>query len=65
MNDDSVTQRLGAWLSQRTGIALDDRTTREVRDAELAELRARLEASGRLGRMLNRWIDRMSRPKDH
>jgi len=57
MHDDSVPRRLGLWLARRTHIPLDDQTTPAAREAEIAALRARLEASGRIGRLTLRILD--------
>ena len=52
MDDPSEPRRLGAWIARRSGLRLDDRTRATTNAADLAELLARLEATGRLGRWL-------------
>lgn len=61
LNDVVPPRRLGAWLARRTGIAFRDLATREARTAELAELRAELVKTGKLGRVLVRWLDGAAR----
>lgn len=52
MDDPSEPRRLGAWIARRSGLNLDDRTRATTKAADLAEMVARLEATGRLGRWL-------------
>jgi len=58
MNDAIVPRRLGAWLSSRAGIPLEDHSTPETRTADLRALREQLEQSGTLGRVVGKLIDR-------
>lgn len=60
MGDDATPRRIALWLAERAGLPLADRTTAEARSAEIAALRAQLEASGRLGQVIARLIDRPS-----
>lgn len=59
MNDATSVRELAAWLARATDLPLDDRTTPEARAAELVQLRALLESSGRLGRWAGRLVDRL------
>jgi len=52
MDDPATPRRLGAWIARRSGLRLDDRSPNDGKPADLAELVARLEAAGRLGRWL-------------
>jgi hypothetical protein len=54
-----VPRRLGAWLAQRAGLPLRDRTTEAARTADLAALRAELEKTGKVGRLAARLIVRI------
>jgi len=58
MTDASGVRALGAWLSRETGLTLEDRTTLQARQVELAEVRAMLESSGRFGR----WVSKLMAP---
>lgn len=57
MNESTVPRQLGQWLARTAGIPLEDRTTPAAREAELSQLRAQLEKSGRFGRMAVRLLD--------
>ena len=59
MNDATNVRALAAWLARETGLPLDDHTTPEAREAELVQLRALLESSGRLGRWAGKLVDRL------
>ena len=48
--DPTEVRNLGRWLEQRCRLALQDGTTAEAKAQEVAQLRAELAASGRLGR---------------
>jgi hypothetical protein len=62
--DPALPRRLGAWLSNRAKIPIDDRTTRESlnREGELAL--ARLRESGPLGRRVASWVERLGPKPD-
>lgn len=59
VGDPALPRRLGAWLSARAHIPLEDRTTQEAlnRDRELAF--ARMRESGPLGRWIADWVERL------
>jgi hypothetical protein len=59
MNDGTRVRELAAWLVRATGLPLDDRTTPEAREVQLAELRTLLENSGRLGRWAGKLVDKL------
>ena len=59
MDDPNEPRRLGAWIARRSGLHLDDRTPTEPKPIDLAELAARLEATGRIGRWLAKRIPRI------
>ncbi len=59
MNDAASVRELAAWLARETELPLDDHTTPEARELQLAELRALLESSGRLGRWAGKLVDRL------
>ncbi len=61
MDDPTMPSRLGAWLAARSGIPLDDRTTTEAGEKELAALISRLESGGRFSRWLARQVPRTPR----
>jgi len=52
--DPFEVRNLGRWLEQRCRLVLEDGTTAEAKAHEVAQLRAQLAASGRLGR----WVAR-------
>jgi hypothetical protein len=56
LNEPTVPRRLGTWLSRAAGVPLEDRTSREVQEVEIAQLRDQLEKSGPLGRAAARFI---------
>ena len=60
MNDPSIVRDLALWLSRETGLELDDHTTPEARDAELAALRATLANSGRFGAWAAKALDKLA-----
>jgi hypothetical protein len=57
--DDGSVRKLAAWFAQATGLELDDLTTPQAREAQIAELRALLEGSGRFGRWAAKLVDRL------
>lgn len=59
LGDPALPRRLGAWLSARAHLPLEDRTTQEAmkRDRELAF--ARMRDSGPLGRRIADWVERL------
>ena len=57
--EDGSVRQLAAWLAQASGLELDDQTTPQARAVQLAELRAMLEGSGRLGRWAAKLVDRL------
>jgi hypothetical protein len=59
MNDDTGVRGLASWLSQATGLPIEDRTTPQARQVQLVELRAMLEKSGRLGHWAAKLVDRL------
>jgi hypothetical protein len=59
MNDATSVRELAGWLARETELPLDDYTTPEAREAQLAELRALLENSGKLGRWAGKLVDRL------
>lgn len=63
MNDPATPQAIGRWLARETGVPLTDLTTPEARTKEIAALRAQLQFSGPLGRVLAGWIDRAVGPE--
>lgn len=63
MTDSTVPRRLGAWLARAADLPFEDRTTRQAKAIDLAELRAQLEASGRLGKWAARLLDRVGERK--
>ena len=60
VHDPSMPRSLGRWLSRAADVPLEDRTTREARQRELADLLAQLEASGKFGRWAARMVDRLA-----
>ena len=58
MDDPSEPRRLGAWIARRSGLRLEDRAPPAAKTIEMAELVARLEATGRLGRWLAKRLPR-------
>jgi len=61
MDDPSEPRRLGAWIAQRSGLRLDDRSPADMKAVSLTDLLGRLEASGCLGRWLAKRLPRESR----
>jgi hypothetical protein len=59
IHDPADMQRLGRWLAVRTGLPFTDRSTREVRAADLTRIKVQLSESGRLGRWVLRLIERV------
>ena len=64
IRDPVVPRRLGAWLAQRAGLPLRDRTTEAARTADLATLRAGLEKTGKVGQLAARLIGRVQLQKN-
>lgn len=60
MSDPSNVRALATWLSRTSGLELDDRTTPQAREAQLAELRALLENAGRFGKWAGKLVDAVS-----
>ena len=60
MNDGTEIRALGAWLAHAAGLDLDDGSTPQAREVQLAELRAMLENSGRFGQWAAKVVDRLS-----
>lgn len=58
IHDPEGPRQLGRWLAARSGVRLHDRSTRQERTADLAQLKLRLEASGRVGRFVARLVER-------
>ena len=58
MNDAASVRELAAWLTRETGLPLEDRTTPQAREVQLAELRALLANAGPLGRWAGKLVDR-------
>jgi hypothetical protein len=58
MNDPVIPRTLGGWLARETGVPFADLATPEARTKEILALRAQLQVSGPLGRILAGWIDR-------
>jgi hypothetical protein len=56
MNEPADMDDLAKWLARESGLDLIDRTTADARAADLAELRAKLEGSGRFGRWVVRHL---------
>jgi hypothetical protein len=63
MNEATEMQDLAAWLARETDLALEDRTTPAAQAADLAQLRAMLENSGRFGRWAAKVVDRLEERK--
>lgn len=63
MNDSPGVRDLAAWLSRATDLELEDRTTPQSREVQLAELRAALEKSGHFGQWVAKVVDRLSKGK--
>jgi hypothetical protein len=61
LHDPTVPRALGRWLEARTGIVVRDLTQPEAKAAEIEALKARLAASGRLGRWAVRMLDKGGR----
>ena len=60
VDDPTTAHDLAAWLARETGLPLHDLTTAEVKELQLAELRAMLEGSGRFGQWAMSVIDRLA-----
>ncbi|MGH7729981.1 MAG: hypothetical protein ACRENJ_01885 [Candidatus Eiseniibacteriota bacterium] len=60
LHDPSMPRSLGEWLARTAGMPFEDRTTREAREIELADLLAQLEASGRFGRWAAKAVGRLA-----
>ena len=58
LHDGTVPVRLGAWLSRASGVPLDDRTTPQARQMEIAVLKGQLEASGPVGKFALKLIEK-------
>jgi len=56
LNEPTVPRLLGAWLSKAAGVPLEDRTSREARQAETTLTLDQLEKSGPVGRVAARLI---------
>ena len=63
MTDPTVPRRLGAWLARAADLPLEDRTTRQSKAIELAELRTQLEATGRLGKWAAKLLEHVGERK--
>ncbi|HZE19031.1 MAG TPA: hypothetical protein VE402_02815, partial [Candidatus Angelobacter sp.] len=50
LHDPTVPRLLGAWLARAANVPIQDRTSREAREAEMVQLRKQLDQSGPLGR---------------
>jgi len=61
-NDPTEPRNLGAWLSQRCSVPLTDETTAEAKGKQLAEIREKLAASGTIGRLTLRLVDKLAAP---
>jgi hypothetical protein len=48
------------WLSQRCSIPLSDETTAQVKAKQIAEIREKLAASGTIGRLALRLVDKLT-----
>jgi hypothetical protein len=60
MSDPTSVRALAIWLSQASGIELDDYSTPQAREAQLVELRALLENTGRFGKWAGKLVDYLS-----
>ena len=59
-NDPTAPRNLGLWLSQRCSIPLIDETTEKTKVKQLAEIREKLAASGTIGRLILRLVDKLT-----
>lgn len=64
MSDGTNPRQLGQWLSRRADLPFADLTRSSTAQAKLAELRGRLAASGPLGRLASRLIERADQPDE-
>ena len=60
VHEPSMPRALGEWLARAADVPFEDRSTREARAKELADLLAQLEASGRFGRWAAKTVQRLS-----
>jgi hypothetical protein len=58
-DDPTELRNLGLWLGQKLSIPFTDETTEEAKAKQLAEVREKLAASGRIGQFVLRLIDRI------
>jgi hypothetical protein len=59
MDEAASIHQLAAWLSRETGLSLEDRTTPQAREQQLAELKVTLQSSGRLGQWALKLVERL------
>lgn len=57
MDDGTAVRALAAWLSRASGLELDDHTTPQNRQIQLAELRTALENAGPFGKWAGKLVD--------
>jgi len=58
-NDPTLPRNLGLWLRQRCSIPFTDETTAEAKAKQLAEIPEKLAASGRIGPLALRLIEKL------
>ena len=59
-NDPTLPRNLGQWLRQRSSIPFTDETTAEAKTKQIDEIREKLAASGRIGRLTLRLVEKLT-----